>query len=489
MQYTQLHKQLPNIALVLLIIVVILPLLTLAVVGSHSRYAADDFQNVAGINEFGLMGYQVERYQNWTGRFAYIFTNSLVYLLGPNIVPVLPFLALLALSSIWYFVFKSIGHLCNWKRIHLLASLLSLTLVLSTFASMENIRQVLFWQSGLISYASPMILLPCLLLCCIKMLQYEVSDKEPPKSLYFMVPIIAFISSAYTEIYAVAQIILLISLIVYCLAYLSPQLRKKTCVLLGIALVSALLSTLAVVVAPGNAIRQSFYPQPPALPLLLKMVWQHSFIFMGRQFKNNYLFMEIALFVPLVGSLLSDDQQTKTYPPNVFKTRGPINSIALLTVGMLIFISTFVATAWGTSNYPVPRASSIATYILSVCLVIVGFTVGNELRKSFSGNKKINFIIGLISLVFILLGTIRTTRNQIFIELPVAQEFSKQWDTRDTILRAAAENQVDFIEVDEIPNYYGLEQLKQYSPDYQWINSEMSRYYNISSIYLKTYDK
>src|SRR4051812_768587 len=66
-------------------------LLSYAYVGSFSRYVSDDFQTAAFARTLGFWNSQLYWYQNWSGRFSFVFTINLVQkFLGTHIVPLLP---------------------------------------------------------------------------------------------------------------------------------------------------------------------------------------------------------------------------------------------------------------------------------------------------------------------------------------------------------------------------------------------------------------
>jgi len=482
-------KSLSSLYLAVLFVGLVLPIIGFCVIGSYSRYAADDYQFSSDIRDLGFVKYQVHWYQNWTGRFAYIFTNSLIYPIGPIIVPLLPVFGLILLSFGWFWVFRMVGYLFRWDKVQWIALTISFTLILATFASLENIRQVLYWPTGLMNYMSPMILLPFVLGSLLTYMKYKFAGHKPPGIIYIMIPVLAFLAGAYSEAFSVVQILLYLSLIFICWFFVDPPFNKDMVKILGLALIAAVISTLIVFIAPGNAIRQAIFPPPPALPELLKMSFQFAFIFLKQQFRRNLIILGLALFFPWLVSMATDDSNINTNQLVIPKAKIIACLIAIPLIGLLLIATSFAASAWGTSAYPAPRTVSITHYILSITLVIWGVVAGWGMRAELKSKEITSFVFFLICTTILVLGPMRIALDQYKVELPTAQKFARQWDRRDAILRLAAQEKVEAIGVRETINYYDLEQLQPYLPMYQWINAEMSRYYKIKNIYLDTSKK
>src|SRR4030081_1594849 len=72
------------------------PLVVLAIAGLSSRYAADDYCTAGQVQLAGFIDAQSRLYVGWSGRFGATFLVTLVELIGPLAVRVLPGVALLA---------------------------------------------------------------------------------------------------------------------------------------------------------------------------------------------------------------------------------------------------------------------------------------------------------------------------------------------------------------------------------------------------------
>ena len=70
------------------------PLVALAIGGLFSRYAADDYCTASQVQMAGFVEAQSRLYVGWSGRFAATLLVTLVELIGPAVVPVLPSVAL-----------------------------------------------------------------------------------------------------------------------------------------------------------------------------------------------------------------------------------------------------------------------------------------------------------------------------------------------------------------------------------------------------------
>src|SRR5438270_5818522 len=111
------------------------PLLALAITGLFSRYAADDYCTAGQVQLAGFVEAQSRLYVGWSGRFAATLLVTLVELIGPAVVPVLPSVALFGwlLATTWaiHEIFNALG-----RRLTLLASALLASLVI--FAALQT---------------------------------------------------------------------------------------------------------------------------------------------------------------------------------------------------------------------------------------------------------------------------------------------------------------------------------------------------------------
>ena len=139
-----------------------LPLLVYGYLGLFSRYAADDYCTAGQLVQNGLLGMQAELYRGWSGRFSFTFFVGLAELIGSSAVMVLPMLALVAwvAASMWLVV-RLPAVVGGWPPL-LAAALLSLAVVYATLSSTPDLGQSLLWQTGVLTYVAPLILMTAL---------------------------------------------------------------------------------------------------------------------------------------------------------------------------------------------------------------------------------------------------------------------------------------------------------------------------------------
>ena len=128
------------------------PLAAYAYLGLFSRYAADDYCTAGQVLTRGLVGLETQLYEAWSGRFAFTFIVGLVELVGSGVTRVLPALAILAWVAALTWALARVIH---FRQALVLAELV----VFVTLASTPDVGQSLFWQTGMLTYLLPLILL------------------------------------------------------------------------------------------------------------------------------------------------------------------------------------------------------------------------------------------------------------------------------------------------------------------------------------------
>lgn len=129
-----------------------LPLAIFGLVGTYSRYTADDFCWAGVLRTEGFVNAQVHWYTIYSPRYAFTFIVNLTELVGPAIVPALPATAIVVWLALLTWSLRQFGTPA-WH-----ALVLAEVAALATLETAPDLPQSLYWQTGLLTYLLPLIL-------------------------------------------------------------------------------------------------------------------------------------------------------------------------------------------------------------------------------------------------------------------------------------------------------------------------------------------
>src|ERR1700687_4542634 len=127
--------------------------------GWFSRYTGDDYCTAGRERAAGFVGAQIYWYEFWSGRMTYYFVVGLVEYAGPRVVQVLPAIAL----SVWLIVgtgtLLPLARHDRWPVPLLSAAVGSAAVILVCLSGAPRLDQSLYWQTGMLTYLLPLVLL------------------------------------------------------------------------------------------------------------------------------------------------------------------------------------------------------------------------------------------------------------------------------------------------------------------------------------------
>ena len=184
------------------------PLVILMGVGLFTRYLADDYSTAEVLKNVGFWGAQAYWYQTWSGRFSFTFVINLVEMAGVSIVPWLPVTAMLVLiiALIWTLqqLFLALG--LELKLIW--TAFLAQIILFATIKSFREFPQVIFWQTGILTYQISIIFMIIAVGLFIK--RFILSpEKSLPRWEIYLWCLVFFIEGGFSETWVVIQISLL----------------------------------------------------------------------------------------------------------------------------------------------------------------------------------------------------------------------------------------------------------------------------------------
>ncbi|MEI8131280.1 MAG: DUF6056 family protein [Leptolinea sp.] len=469
-------------------IISLIPLIAYSIIGSCSRFVADDFSSATLAVSKGVFGATWDWYIHWSGRFSASFFDSLVGYIGPGIAPYITGSAILiwliALMSVTRHFFQSKSKLNRFA----FSLLFSAWILITTFEVTPLLSQSLYWGQGMRSVILPLILATIL----VSILYYLIRIKGISPAIWLiLVGAISFIAGGFGETYVTLQtsatlIMLLITFID------NPQAwRKNIYPVILVGLFGSILAMLITIAAPGNKIRQAVLPPPPDLFNLLKI----SAISFGEfiQFLGNSptrLANIAALFIlsSFLGSRQENHSSQILYQNTQQRISRFINKsyfrtiLFISAISLILLYVCFIPAAYGMSTTPPERTLVIPTFILAISTSALGLISGRVLFLSLYSKCKTwlppQYLKYMAWLIFLLFSfyTLNIAQNIVAI-LPDYRHFAKDFDRADVIIRQAkAEGQVSVM-VPEVHNHFGLSDSGAGTT--LWLDEAVNTYYGI----------
>lgn len=475
------NKIIVKISLCLIIVCLLLYFGAITYIGASARYLADDYCTANVFLTQGLIDSQIFWYYHWSGRYTFYLAVSLAEIGGIELVPFLPGVALLiwwvGLSwSVWQF-----NLVIKLPHAGLIAILLAGIILYATLDGNTDLPQSLYWRTGMLTYIAPLICLSIysgLIIFYIRTRQIS-TVMWPWLILSFC---FTFITAGFSETYAAAQITLLLLTLVGTFIFGSLSFRQTLALILNAGLLGAVLGLLVVALAPGNAVRQAFFPSPDILSLV-PLTLQNTFSFIAEAVASPLpILMSLALPAILVSNAPArelDSVQIKNQVVPFF--------LFLSIVGFLLLLSCFAPAAYAMSSNLPNRAIIIPQFFLISILVSWSVIIGLCLRKmTFMQqiNKNPLSIVFAMILVsgLLVFGPLLSARNTLELAQPAAF-LAYTWDTRHEYIQIQKNAGVTELQV---PSLLYSAELEDIGSDPQhWVNSCVAQYYGIQSVVAK----
>jgi uncharacterized protein DUF6056 len=456
-----------------------------AYLGTFTRYMADDYCSAAALKVDGFWGAQAYWWQNWSGRYSFSFLASLVEMVGLKIVPILPGLAI----ALWLFsiVWGCLPLLKSLKVSHTIAGGLFLASVAlwSTYRSLDDYPQIVFWQTGILTYPVSIILFFLGLGLAVRRSSNPAGLKWWELVLWFG---FAFLAGGFSETGVVVQVILLVLLLLIIL--LTKNKNGKILIpILVTAIIASVLSLLVIALSPGNSVRSAGFQNTP--PFI------HSFwgsLIETFAFLPGLVGMHTTIFI---FGLLAGAFFAYFFISQEIHTRK--SSLAIYLAASLLFVLIGIwataAPAYLLRGGMPPQRVLLSAYFLAACLAIFWGILGALFlrsilpRTSFVAQGMIS--LGLLALI-IIWGVLPFSNSQIKLISPL-KNYSSLWDERHQSMLAATLNGESMIVTTDLTSVKSLRELGprlwlvgdfESSPDH-WVNRCAAQYYGVEQIVVK----
>jgi hypothetical protein len=468
-----------------------LPVLAHIYAGQFTRMIFDDYWFAHGARSLGWKNAQVDWYQTWQGTFSSTAVQTAVGLIGPGLVHLLPVILLTSwlVGMIW--TVYQFGQLVRLHYPVFSACFFGSLILYATVEGAPNIFQSLYWTSGSVTYTLPMVIFTFYVGYILLTIR-RIKQARNPVFAVLLSALITFVAGGFSPIYAAIQGSALGLAVVACIIISPPTIRQAILAVLLAGLLGTIAALVLMVSAPGNAIRQVLFPDPPPLPELL---------ILNGAYMASFLATALVIFAPLeaiIALVIPGIIVNKTQPQDA-RIQAGIQRHArrymalVLVIGLGLLYSIFIPTTYNVSDIPPPRALIIPHFVVVLVVLGWGIIMGLSLQRPQRQNTDNVFSFSRITLIvlaiLLVLGPIRSTWNTLRLASDF-RTFAAEWDAHDRAIRAAvAEGKTemavpaftvdlsDYVDIRSIGNdpamrpnqcvaaYYGLESLIAQTPD------------------------
>ena len=442
---------------------------------------ADDYCTAAAVHTDGLLALQKTLYLGWSGRFSFNIAIGILALLGHQIVPFLPAVAMGLMLFVLTWTLSRFGSDFNCRRPLLTSFLLAELIIFVTLSDNRGgVYEALYWQTGMLTYWLPLIFMVAYV-GFVKHVDGSSSRIRPGGVSLLLCTGLTFIAGGLNETFAVFQVCGLLLAIGWCLWVR----RFKLVQLLVAGLIGSVMATAIVSLAPGNDVRRAHFPPPPDWLTLLRSSAESTFNFMfsEQNYPGTYLYRALALLIPALLVLYTIPRVGVTATRD-FASGRKTQWLTVLTLPLVCFavvMSCFVPAMYVMSKQPPPRALVIPQFILICLLVAWSYYTALLLRNTYLERSR-SPLIGTVCVVLaaaLALAPIQAARRT-FSKAPRVRALALIWDKQDRdILAAKDRGETDLT----VPVAYNIGGTDLMTADPQWyVNQCVARYYGVNTI-------
>ena len=459
------------------------PLLIYAYIGFFSRYMADDYSLVVYLRTLGFWKTQTYWYQAWSGRYTFTFVVSLAELIGIGIVPYLPSTALL----LW-------GFGLNWALSQLLGgislvysryirwSLVALILFV-TLRSQLFLSQVLFWQTGLLTYLLPLILYIFTFGWFLRRIN-RITSKNVTLLEWIAWVVWIFIVGGFSETSLILQFGVFLLGGIYFAVRPGGQGKRAGLLLIAGGMIGSFVALGITAGSPGNAVRSPGFPPQVDLLDLLSGSLEIMLSFLSQWFASRIRLVACSVAIPALIALIDLPQIRQ-----VFSIKKLLRGMLFVFAAcfLLVWIN-FIPAYYVWQAGPPFRAMVLAQFILTMWAAATGYIgaalVGLFLLRRSQKMLTLPIRLGFMGIFFVLLwvGPVESAKN-LMTMIPEMRSFAVQWDARDRFIREERLKGVLDIEVPVLRDLSKLGDVRS-EPEF-WINQAVANYYGLNSIIAK----
>ncbi|HLO30599.1 MAG TPA: DUF6056 family protein [Anaerolineales bacterium] len=441
-------------------------------IGSFNRLLGDDYCTMYMGERLGLLRSIWYWYISWHGGFSASAADWLLSFLGSGALPFHTFIFL----SIWL-VFAAISVkkallYRGYSSVNFfIVLLLGIFLIFTTISISPNIAQSLFWWGGVRSYLSPLVLFtlyPAL---------YYFFMISPPDRVRTVIGLFVsfgfvFLIGGFSETFTPVMVVLFAGVIGIGWLVRSFSPKDRSFHFLGAGFAGSLLSLLVVVLAPGNSIRQSFFPVSLDIFTILRVALAGYLSFLYELLRSPYKLTAV------LGSVFGSAWLglSTNWESHAASSRGWW-ILSILAAGFILAFGCFLPAVYGTSEAPPERTLIIPAFFLVVCFLISGFLFGEWLGSHRPARFLLSTTLSVAACIAIIFSAWGIFQN-LYALRDQHVSFAQRWDQVDAQIKNARDSGLQEIHIPAMENWAGVEYPTD-NPKY-WPNICYSKFYDIN---------
>jgi hypothetical protein len=416
--------------------VLALPLIAHLYAGLSNRPLTDDFCFTVQAQNRGILGALDYWYNAWTGTYSSTFFQSVIGL-GElwRFTPIL--LILLWVLALTWAIYQGLLslHLIDEHTVRLplsfgLAALLLSAIVNSTL----NVYQTVYWTSGAITYSLPLIVLTFNLGLFVRTVRRSAEFGSDPAALALTAGL-AMLAGGFSPLFSVVHVALWFFLLVGSGLFLPKGYRRAGMTTAFVGLAFAGIAFLILLIAPGNEVRRSRFPESSPLWPLIQFNMTEVQKFLSR---SRYWIAPLLAF-GIVGAWL------RLFKPDIHRGRwwawlAGLLVFLVLSGGVLIFCGYF-AGVYAMNYAPPPRSEIVMRTVFLSTVCAVGWMTGTLTVGLLPISRRVMWpVLAIVSAVAVILVVtdVATMTNRTLDDARSIALYAQEWDALDRRLDEVA---------------------------------------------------
>ena len=462
-----------KLALIVGIILALAGVGLFAYLGYFNRDWADDWCFNADFKNLGFLETVAGYAYNVTytpSRYSVTIFAGLLYAFGTLGTQLMSPLTVIFWVAGLAYLFYNFAYMAGYKLSKWLVIFVSAFIVYFSIYLSPHIYQSLYWRTGMLTYATPLVFFPW-----IFVLITEQSKREKPSAwLTALIFVLALLGGGFSE---ASCTVLVSTLGLYTLiAGIGYRQKKawavKTFVPALVALVGSVLALALLVFAPTAQVRKERYGEPAGIVETLVLLYQLTYAFFVLSIKNyqNIIIIGMSIFS---GFLFFPSKTNRDKPVKILLLAVLVGVLAVFLVAVSLAPSAYVE-----KGLPADRTIIIPRFIAVSSFVVAGWLGGLALRGAFAPRWLETLLVVLLLVSYIYpLYSLKVTAEKI----PVYAQRAQEWDDREATIKSAVANgdeRVDIVAIDGLP-VGGIRDFDPPDKSGFWITRCAMKYYDI----------
>ncbi len=472
-------------ALWLLNILLAVYFITCAYLGWFTRYASDDFCWGCLIRQYGFWRAQYYWFNQWMGRFAFLFTINLIETIGEGMVRVVPGLCIVAWTAALFWAIRQFGFALGGTFSSVETLLLAQIILFATLQGSPVLCGGLYWQTGTVTYGVPLILLTLFAGMIAQRLKRnsdgnKLEGRGARVKFLTLAGVFSFWIAGYSETNALLQAALLfIALTICCLSpdgSAADRLRSA----LRIAFAACIAALAIMALMPGTVRRLTLRTDQPQGFSFLVGASVNALIFVASAFRistPSLVSVFLICFIFGVGDRTEEEIEGETVE-NGTPRISPARIVLLLPfLAFVLLWACFIPSAYVSPQYPDARVLGVPQFVLAGFMGAEGYLISALLKRRVFIKKPAKVFASSIALLFFAITILLSTASNIRL-LPSARAFASAWDARERLIVDAKRKGLRTIRISAIKSPFGNSDIGEA----EWVISNAACFYGLNSI-------